>query len=383
MGWLGILRHGRTSTVAVLGGLILAFPTLIPWADGTNNPNVFPPDSKPYGFTLGEWSGKWWQWAFYIPPASDDEQDGDDVANRCAINQSGPVWFLEGVGAGVHTSVCTIPAEKAILVPVLIGVCSYADTPSAKSDSELRSCAMSGNEGASIEMSIDGVRLENINTYRVQSPPFGLTIPEENPLGFPPGPTTAVADCWCVMLEPLPVGRHVIQYAVSIPGNPTIGMSAFAADITYDLMIQEQQFTVVTPYAISVTGSEDEIVLPVNSSSNVTDFRFNEEMKQISFTVSSEDNSGGIVMLPISRALEGPYTVTFDGNPMTNFEIINNQTINETSIKISHDQGIHNITISGTNVIPEFPSSLVGVLILGVATGVIMTLSRIRYFTSK
>ncbi|MDQ3852544.1 MAG: hypothetical protein M3299_06895 [Thermoproteota archaeon] len=75
------------------------------------------------------------------------------------------------------------------------------------------------------------------------------------------------------------------------------------------------------------------MVLPINSSSNVSDFRFNEQMKQIPFKVSSEDDNGDFVMLPISRALEGPYTVTFDGNVMTNLETINNRKSNETNIK--------------------------------------------------
>jgi hypothetical protein len=70
-------------------------------------------------------------------------------------------------------------------------------------------------------------------------PPFNLTIAEGNPFGVSPGPTLGVADCWCVMIMPLPVGKHVIHYTISIVGNPTIGMSSFAADVTYDLMVAE------------------------------------------------------------------------------------------------------------------------------------------------
>jgi hypothetical protein len=368
-----MLARAGIPTLFILTGVILdSSTTLIPSADATSNSSVFPPDSEPYGFTLGEWAAKSWQWSFYVPSASDGEEG-------CAVNQSGPVWFLPGTGeGGVDRRVCTIPAGKALLVTALTGMCSYADTPNAKSVSELRSCAMSGDEGALIEMSIDGVKLEDINGYRVQSPPFNLTIPEENPFGILPGPTTAVADCWCIMIEPLPVGRHVIQYSVSIPGNPTIGISAYAAEVTYDLMIQEQQFAVTT-YAVSELTGEDEISLPINSSSNVSDFRFNEQMKQISFKVSNEDDNVDVVMLPISRALEGPYTVTFDGNVVTNYEIIKNQTSNETSIKINYNQGIHDITITGTNVIPEFSTTLISVLVLGICIGVIMILSRMQY----
>jgi predicted secreted protein with PEFG-CTERM motif len=354
--------------------------TSIHWADGTNNLKVFSPDSEPYGFTLEEWAAKSWQRIFSMSSASDGRQDEGDADNSCAINQGGPVWHLGGSTGegGSKKSVCTIPMGKAFLYPVLTGACTYADTPNAKSDTELRSCAMSGDEGALIEMSIDGIKLEDINRYRVQSSPFDVVIPEGNVFGISPGPTRGVADCWCVMIEHLPVGRHVIKHTVSIPGNPTIGISAFAAETTYDLIVQEQQFA-VTPYAISVAGSEDERVLPINSSSNVSDFRFNEQTKQISFKVSSEDDNVGIVMLPVSRALEGPYTVTFDGTVMTNFAIINNHTSNETSIEISHNPGIHDIAVMGTTVIPEFPTSLVSVLILGVAIGVIVTLSRRQY----
>ena len=319
-----------------------------------------------------------------MPSPSDGPSNVGDATDTCDINQSGPVWHLEGTGGegGVVEHVCTIPSGTALLLPVLTGMCSYADTPNAKSESELRSCAMSGDEGAMIQMSIDGVQLDDINRYRVQSPPFDLTILEENPFGVRPGPTRAVADCYCIMIEPLPVGKHVIQYTVSIVGNPTIGMSSFASEIRYDLMVEEQQFS-VTPYTISVTGSEDEIALPINNSSNVSEFRFNEPMKQILFKVSDEDENGGIVIFPISRALEDPYTVTVDGNVMTNFEITNNHTSNETSIKISYNQGIHDITVTGTNVIPEFPSPVVSVLIFGVVIGVIMTLSRMRYLIPK
>src|SRR5919108_480383 len=97
--------------LVALSGLILSSPTLIPWADGTNNRNVFPPDSEPYGFTLGEWTAKSWQRVFSMPSASDGEQDEGDAGNSCAINQGGPVWHLGGSGeGGVQKRVCTIPA---------------------------------------------------------------------------------------------------------------------------------------------------------------------------------------------------------------------------------------------------------------------------------
>jgi hypothetical protein len=244
-----VIRCSGILISVVLSSLVLASSPALPWVHGTNNPIVFSPESKPYGFSLGEWNAKAWQRDFSISSASDIEQDaGGNVQDSCAINQTGPVWFLTGTGSGgVEQFVCTIPVGKAVLWSVLAGMCSYADTPNAKSDSELRSCAMSGNEGAIIEVNINGVKLEDIDKYRVQSSPFNLTISEGNPYGILPGPTTAVADCWCIMIEPLPVGNHVLQSTVSIPGNPTIGMSALASDHTYHLIVQEQQSEAIAP----------------------------------------------------------------------------------------------------------------------------------------
>jgi hypothetical protein len=31
------------------------------------NPGVIPPQSKAHGMTYGEWSAKWWQWAYSLP----------------------------------------------------------------------------------------------------------------------------------------------------------------------------------------------------------------------------------------------------------------------------------------------------------------------------
>src|SRR5215213_9512026 len=67
-------------------------------------PAVFPPDAKPYGLTYGEWTAKWWQWAYSMPEA--DNPMVDNTGNNCAHNQSGPVWFVAGTGGGAVTREC-------------------------------------------------------------------------------------------------------------------------------------------------------------------------------------------------------------------------------------------------------------------------------------
>ncbi len=63
------------------------------------------------------------------------------------INQNGSVWFLPDILSGKEERTCTIPHEKAILVPLLTGMCDDDNTdPNIKTDDGLRSCAMAGNE---------------------------------------------------------------------------------------------------------------------------------------------------------------------------------------------------------------------------------------------
>src|SRR5919197_1770703 len=60
---------------------------------------------------------------------------------------------------------------------------------------QLRTCAIQGSEGSrSMEVIIDGVKLKNLENYRVQSPLFDVTFHENNIFSVKPGTTKAVSD---------------------------------------------------------------------------------------------------------------------------------------------------------------------------------------------
>ena len=150
---------------------------------GSNNLVVFPPDSNPYGVSYAEWTAKWWQWVLSIPKESNPVRDKS--GKNCAQGQSGPVWFLAGTFGGSVVRECTIPAEKSIMFPPLNSECSYAEFPNLKTESELRDCAKtSQNKITQLEASIDGMPLQGLDEYRVQSLLFNLTLPENNALGI-------------------------------------------------------------------------------------------------------------------------------------------------------------------------------------------------------
>ena len=54
--------------------------------------------------------------------------------------------------------------------------CSYAEFPYLKNESRLRKCAkVEQDKVNSLEASIDGIKLENLNVYRIQSLLFNFT----------------------------------------------------------------------------------------------------------------------------------------------------------------------------------------------------------------
>src|SRR2546425_12917479 len=71
------------------------------------NPGVLDIGATLGGLTYGQWSEKWWQWAFSVTTFDD-----------CTVNQSGQMWFLAGSTDGkIDNRNCTVPSGKNIMFP--------------------------------------------------------------------------------------------------------------------------------------------------------------------------------------------------------------------------------------------------------------------------
>jgi hypothetical protein len=223
----------------VLTGIIIALIANIPvfaFADAIN-PGVYSTDSKPYGLTYVDWTAKWWQWVMPIPQSTNPITDQSGI--NCAVNQNDPhVFFLAGTTGGAAQRVCTIPVGKAILIAIFNGECSYAEYPKFKTESELRACAITGDNGATVQATVDGKNLQNLNKYRVQSPLFNVTFADHNIFGAPGGMTQAVSDGWWVFLQPLAPGKHEIHFSGVLVANPASATQSTANDVTYSLLDQ-------------------------------------------------------------------------------------------------------------------------------------------------
>ena len=103
----------------VILGLLVPAATAVAGGKGNPNPQVLPINSRPHGLTYGEWSAKWWEWAFSLPVSVNPLFD---TTGALASNgQSGPVFFLAGVisVSGIAERTITVPAGKALFFPIL------------------------------------------------------------------------------------------------------------------------------------------------------------------------------------------------------------------------------------------------------------------------
>lgn len=206
----------------------------------TTIPRVLSANSTLDGVTYSEWTARWWQWLVSVP--LERNPAADTTGEFCAENQNGPVWFLPGTFAGPVDRTCNIPAGKAILIALVNSECNPAEYPDLQTESELRSCAKAGQDSVSeLFTRIDGVQLKDtdLESYRVDSPLFNLTLPENNIFGLPPQTTPTVSDGYWVFLEPLSEGSHTIHFRAAIvdPTDPT-GAGNFLTEARYQITVR-------------------------------------------------------------------------------------------------------------------------------------------------
>lgn len=121
------------------------------------------------------------------------------------------------------------------------------------------------------------------------------------------------------------------------------------------------------PQSVEVDG--ETIELSIQSSSTINGLTLDEASKKVALQVDAQ--SDGTVIIPIGRILEGPYVVTIDGQETDDFEV-NGQN----EMTLEYPSSAQEITITGTNVVPEFPAIVLGVI--AAVVGVVAVAGRIR-----
>lgn len=199
---------------------------------GSVNPGLFEPNSEPYGVPFNEWVAEWWNWFVGIP--QEINPANDETGRHCSVNQDNPnVWYLTGAFSGSVDRTCTIPAGRGIPIIVAGNECSFAENRAMKTEEELRSCAIAGNQPKLLGVTVNDIELKSLQDYIVVTPLFNITFPENNLFGVQPGISQAVSHAYLIFLEPLEPGNHTISFHASYFGPEELAPNTY--DVTYNI----------------------------------------------------------------------------------------------------------------------------------------------------
>lgn len=205
-------------------------------AQGRNpNPGVIRPDATFRGLSYAEWGAQWWSTVFSLPVV----EGTHPYLTGGAFGGDKGVVFLAALSGGVTLEV-TVPAGAAIFFPVVNSECSVLEPDPFHGDdeAELRACANGHIDNTSgLFTEIDGVPVQNLDAYRVESPLFEFTLPEDNLFQFfgldaPAGTTSPAVDAGIyLLLAPLRVGTHTIHV------GGTFDHMGFSIDTTFHITV--------------------------------------------------------------------------------------------------------------------------------------------------
>ncbi len=185
---------------------------------------MFLPNKILEGCLHGDWASVFWKWLL-----SD-------------LEQGGTVYFLRG-NVDLEASIVkterervTIYSNTAIFFPIICNVTSVFDHPKAITDMLRREhSAESERTPPVLRVIIDNVEIPNPENYYAETPEFILSVPKTYPLRrqfkptFRTGNAAAIAAGYWILLRPLPIGEHTINFeGVDKDGFKTSGIYTIA-----------------------------------------------------------------------------------------------------------------------------------------------------------
>jgi hypothetical protein len=222
------------------------------------NPQVFPPDSTPFGQTYGQWVAAHWKWLYSLPLDQNPLLGSADLSLG-----SDDVWFLGGslittssngvVLGGSTVRNATVPEGKALFFPLIEVESAEAEGRGTNFGQLFASSQFLMDHATNLSCVVDGQPMVNLAHYRAQSPLFSWgPLPSNNAFGDPQNfpaalSSSSVADGYYVMLAPLAAGTHSLRFtggvALSTVSGDPYNFSA-SADVTYNLTVTPLPLTI-------------------------------------------------------------------------------------------------------------------------------------------
>lgn len=175
------------------------------------------------GATQLQWIQRYAEWIRSFPQS--ESPATDPTGERCGAGQSGALWFLAGTRElGKVRRECTVPAGKAILVPIINTV---AQAPGGVACDQMQVAVKKFTEGTSgLRFSLDGKAWQDIEKHKLGTGCFQLRD------GTTGAITSAVTSGYWIFLPPLATGRHVIEF------GGRFKVDGFEQDVTYVLQVR-------------------------------------------------------------------------------------------------------------------------------------------------
>ena len=209
------------------------------WA-ASNSLNIFPPEDKPYGLSYSEHIQNFWKWILSIP--AKDNPRADATGERCATGQSNTstIFYLSPNNGGKSQRTCEVPVGKALFIPVMQVECSELEAPGS-TVKELSDCAKKDQDSVNnLYLKIDDkeYKYDDLIKYRTHTGAFETTWPDNAIFGIVKGGnSSAVADGFYILTEPLAKGNHTILFKSSlICSEPDCADPNFVQDIKYNVI---------------------------------------------------------------------------------------------------------------------------------------------------
>ena len=220
--------ESRPIMFAEVKSAVFAFDDAMPTSERLSPRTSVPalaPDEEIAGEPLSRWIQRYWQWSRSFPKG--ETPADDSTGERCAAEQSGPVFFLTGSSqSGTVSRTCVVPKDSYILVPLINVLAQVNPGKPADCEAIMRPVRQVNASVSDLHFTLNGVVLHAPLNYRGESGCFELQDVSRGIAGSAGG-----AGYW-VVLRPLDAGDYELRFEGKFRAD------GFTQDIRYRIQVQ-------------------------------------------------------------------------------------------------------------------------------------------------
>jgi parallel beta-helix repeat protein len=167
----------------------------------------------------------------------------------------------------------------------------------------------------------------------------------------------------------------------NMTGGDGIGDTPYIIDAN-----NQDRYPLMAPFSTFEAGVWDGTAYNVDvlSNSTVSDFKFDVDNKSISLKVTGDNGTVGFCRVAIPKSLlwaDDGWTIFVDNQPITDYTKFEYE--NYTYLYFTYTHSTKTVTIKGTHVIPEFPSTIILTIFMLTTTILVVVTKKRRLFMPR